>query len=220
MTVTQSSPRADEAARTARFVETLDDFEMVEDLALPYHHMGATITDAALQAGLRYETVVWPRVQHVMTIPEAATTSGFLAVLRERGGEEVVHWTHPEKLGRMQAVAELFAAESVETEADLHFWLCEDGDERGAHIAKLAAVHGIGPKTIDYFKILCGEQDTAAIDMHLTRFLEQAGVRVTSYEQAREVIAGAAEELGVSPARLDHSIWTYMSTLGPAGAGA
>lgn len=211
MAITERSPHADEAVRTARFVETLDDFEMVEDLALPYHHMGATITDAALQAGLRYETVVWPRVQHVMTIPEAATTSGFLDLLRERGGEEVVHWTHPEKLGRMVAVAELFVSESVETEADLRFWLCEDGDECIVHIAKLAAVHGIGPKTIDYFKILCGEQDAAAIDMHLTRFLEQAGVRVTSYEQAREVIAGAAEELGVPVAQFDHSIWTYMS---------
>ena len=83
-----------------------------------------------------------------------------------------------------------------------------------ANVAKLAAVHGIGPKTIDYFKILCGEQDTAAIDMHLTRFLEQAGVRVTSYEQAREVIAGAAAELGVPAAQLDHSIWTYMSKAG------
>ena len=217
MAFTPGSPRADEAGRTARFVETLNDFEKVEDLALPYHHMGATITDAALQAGLRYETVVWPRVQHVMTIPEAATTSGFLAVLRERGGEEVVHWTHPEKLGRMIAVAELFVSESVETEVDLHFWLCEDGDECRAHVARLAAVHGIGPKTIDYFKILCGEQDTAAIDMHLTRFLEQAGVRVTSYEQAREVIAGAAEELGVSAAQLDHSIWTYMSKAGRTG---
>jgi hypothetical protein len=187
---------------------------MVEDLALPYDHMGATITDAVLQAGLRYETVVWPRVQHVMTIPEAATTSGFLAVLRERGGEEVVRWTDPVKLGRMEAVAELFAAASVETEADLHFWLCEDDDECGANVAKLAAVHGIGPKTIDYFKILCGEQDTAAIDMHLTRFLEQAGVRVTSYEQARAVIGAAAAELDVSAARLDHSIWTYMSMAG------
>ena len=48
--------------------------------------------------------------------------------------------------------------------------------------------------------------------MHLTRFLEQAGVRVTSYEQAREVIAGAAAELGVSAARLDHSIWTYKQS--------
>jgi hypothetical protein len=183
--------------------------------------MGATITDGVLQAGLRYETVVWPRVQHVMTIPDAATTSGFLAVLRERGGEEVVRWTHPEKLGRMQAVAGLFASEGVETEGDLRVWLCGDpaaGDGAdatcSANIAKLAAVHGIGPKTIDYFKILCGEQDTAAIDMHLTRFLEQAGVRVTGYEQARAVIAGAAAELGVSAARLDHSIWTYASKAG------
>jgi len=73
-----------------------------------------------LQAGLRCETVVCPRVQHVMTLPEAAaSTSAFLAALRERGGEEVVHWTHPEKLGRMEAVAELFIAEHVETEPDL-----------------------------------------------------------------------------------------------------
>jgi len=63
---------------------------VLKDLALPYNRRGATITDAVLQAGLRYETVVWPRVQHDMTIPEAATTSGFLGVLRERGGEEVV----------------------------------------------------------------------------------------------------------------------------------
>jgi len=85
------------ATRVAAYVRASADFEMVEDLALPYNHMGATVTDAVLQAGLRYETVVWPRVQHVMeAFPEAATTSGFPAVLRERGGEEVVHWTHPE----------------------------------------------------------------------------------------------------------------------------
>ena len=194
---------------------------MLKDLALPYNRRGATITDAVLQAGLRYETVVWPRVQHVMTIPAAAPTSGFLAVLRERGGEEVVHWTHPVKLGRMEAVAELFIAEGIETEPDLRTWLCGDraaGDGAdaacSANITKLAAVHGIGPKTIDYFRILCGVQDTAAIDTHLTRFLEQAGVHVSGYEQARAVIAGAAAERGVSAARLDHSIWTYMSKAG------
>ena len=200
--------------RVAQHVRGLPDFEVIEDLELPYHHMGATITDGVLQAGLRYETVVWPRVQHVMGITEAATTSGFLAVLRERGGEEVVRWTHQEKLGRMEAVAELFAAHSVETEEDLRVWLCEYEGECVANASRLGALHGIGPKTIDYFKILCGEQDTAAIDMHLTRFLEQAGVRVTSYEQAREVISGAAAELGVPAAQLDHSIWTYMSKAG------
>ena len=222
-----------DAERVAAFVRSLDDFVFVEDLALPYNHMGATITDAVLQAGLRYETTVWPRVQHVLRIPEAATTSGFLAALRERGGEEVVHWTHAEKLGRMQAVAELFIAEGIETEAELRQWLCGDvalndagKDEAGAvedvavvgacraNAAKLAAIHGIGPKTIDYFKILCGEQDTAAVDIHLTRFLERAGVSVRGYDHARDVVAQAADLLRVSTARLDHSIWTYMSKAG------
>jgi hypothetical protein len=46
------------------------------------------------------------------------------------------------------------------------------------------AVRGMGPKTIDYFKILCGEQDTAAGDVHLARPLEQSGVHVSGYEQA------------------------------------
>ena len=188
---------------------------MVEDLALPYNHMGATITDAVLQAGLRYKTVVLPKVKHVMeAFPEAATTSGFLAVLRERGGEAVVHWTHPEKLDRMKAVAELFIADGVETEGDLRLWLCGDGAECRANVSKVTAVRGIGPKTIDYFKILCGEENTAAVDVHLMRFLELAGAHVSDYEQAREVIAGAAAELGVSAARLDHSIWTYMSKAG------
>jgi hypothetical protein len=43
---------------------------------------------------------------------------------------------------------------------------------------------------------------------------ELAGVRVTSYEQAWKVVAEAAVELGVPAARLDHSIWTYMSKAG------
>jgi len=199
----------------ATYIRQLDHFEIVDDLELPYGHMGATITDAVLQAGLRYETVVWPRVQHVMqTFPEAAKTSGFLAALRERGGQEVVHWTHPEKLRRMESVAELFVAEGVETEADLRLWLCGDDAQCHENVSKLARVRGIGPKTIDYFKILCGEQDTAAIDVHLMRFLEGAGVRAGSYEEAREAIADAAGEMGVSVAQLDHSIWTYMSKAG------
>jgi len=37
------------AAQLAEYVRGLPDFEMVEDLTLPYNHMGATITDAVLQ---------------------------------------------------------------------------------------------------------------------------------------------------------------------------
>jgi endonuclease III len=79
---------------------------------------------------------------------------------------------------------------------------------------RLLRVRGIGPKTVDYFKILWGEQDATAIDTHLLRFLERAGVHENGYEQAHHVIAAAAPLLGVSAARLDHSIWTYMSKAG------
>lgn len=46
------------------------------------------------------------------------------------------------------------------------------------------------------------------------RFLERAGVKVRDYDHARQVVAEAAPPLGVSAARLDHSIWTYMSKAG------
>jgi hypothetical protein len=199
----------------AEYTRSLPDFEMVDELGVPYNHMGATITDAVLQAGLRYETVVWPRVQHIMeTFPSAATSSGFLRLLRQRGGVEVVHWTHPDKLDRIFVVTELFISEGVETEVDLRRWLCGDTAQCRGNVAKLTAARGIGPKTIDYFKILCGEQDTAAVDVHLMRFLELAGVQVRDYEHARGVIGETADVLGVSAARLDHSIWTYMSKAG------
>ena len=48
------------------------------------------------------------------------------------------------------------------------------------------------PNTIDCFRIHCDEQGRSAVDMHLTRFLDQVGVRVTGYEQARELVAGRA----------------------------
>jgi hypothetical protein len=33
---------------------------------LPYGHMGATLTDAVLQSGISYETVVLPRVERIL----------------------------------------------------------------------------------------------------------------------------------------------------------
>ncbi len=55
-------------------------------------------------------------------------------------------------------------------------------------VERALGLPGIGPKTIDYFKILCGEQDTAAVDVHLLQFFEQAGVRLSDCAQAREIV--------------------------------
>ena len=40
-----------DAGRLAAYIRGLADFEMVEDLHVPYAHMGATIVDAVLRAG-------------------------------------------------------------------------------------------------------------------------------------------------------------------------
>lgn len=60
-----SSARTDEVGLLVRFVGALGDFEMVEGLALPHRNTGATITDVVLHAGLRCETVEWPKLQRV-----------------------------------------------------------------------------------------------------------------------------------------------------------
>ena len=47
----------DEAAKLTAYINGLGDFGFVER-GEPYGHMGATITDAILQAGMRYQVQV------------------------------------------------------------------------------------------------------------------------------------------------------------------
>lgn len=62
----------------SHYIATLADFEIQEDVATGYRHMGALLVDAALQAGIRYETVVWPRVEAILaTYPEALPPANF-----------------------------------------------------------------------------------------------------------------------------------------------
>lgn len=69
---------------------------------------------------------------------------------------------------------------------------------------------GIGPKTVDYFKILVGIS-TSAIDRHLFDFLRLAGLAPCGYVDAQSIIHATADLLGVDRARFDHSIWQFMS---------
>jgi hypothetical protein len=51
---------------------------VLQDFDEPYGHMGATLTDAILQQGIDYTTVVEPRVNNILTTyPEAKATTQF-----------------------------------------------------------------------------------------------------------------------------------------------
>jgi 3-methyladenine DNA glycosylase/8-oxoguanine DNA glycosylase len=192
------------ARQLADYIKAEADFTFIERQAA-HQHMGATIAEAILQAGMRYRAQVVPRVRRIRhDYPEATTSSAFLAILDRNTPEQVIN-IHGRKAGYVRALTDLLVGEQVETEADLRTWL-DDAD----HVALLLAITGVGNKTVSYLRLLLGCPDDVAVDTHLRAFLAAAGVTTAGYADAAAVVAGAAEILGVTQATLDVSIWAYQ----------
>lgn len=189
------------------YIHSLSDFEFFEP-PYPYGHMGATITDAMLQAGTTWETVVKPRVQDLRAnYPEAKTATGFFKLLQGVGPRELLKWNHPEKPNRVLGATSFFVERGIENETDLKAWLQND-----SNVIRLKELRGVGNKTADYFRMLSGIP-TCAVDIHLIRFLNNAGIEINinSYSEAKKIIYKAADNMGISKSMLDYSIWKYMS---------
>jgi hypothetical protein len=199
----------DKATKLAEFIRRLSDFSIVVEIDGNYHHIGATIADAVLQANMRYETHVRPRIKRIRKMfPAAATMSGLKKTLMERTTSGFLDWRGMDRVKRFDDIVSLFSSESIETEDNLRDWLMNE-----RNLVKLAMIKGIGPKTLDYFKILTGIQ-TCAIDRRLLDFLKQAGIEVSSYDEAKEIINLTADIMEVQRAYLDHSIWEYIGKKG------
>ena len=145
----------------------------------PYYHMGATITDSILQAGLNYHHVIYPRVLKLLTeYSDYKTTCDFIILMQVFPLTELVAWKNSKKLQRISNLSWFLYMNGIENEDQLAKWL--DIEE---NISQLRKVDGIGPKTVDYLKILSGNQ-AVAIDRHLFVFLELAGIFRCSYQDA------------------------------------
>jgi|SRR3990172_353768 len=199
----------DNAEKLVKFIGGLSDFSIITEIDGNYQHLGATIADAVLQANMRYETHVRPRINRIRrSFPSAATMSGLKSTLAEKTTTKFLDWRGMDRAKRFDDIVDLFSYESIETEDELRNWLMNE-----KNLVKLAMVKGIGPKTIDYFKILTGIQ-TAAIDRRLLDFLKQADIKVSSYDEAKAIINLAADIMGVERAYFDHSIWEYVGKQG------
>ena len=197
------------------FVRSLPDFVIYQTIDGNYNHIGATVADAVLQANLRYKTHVKPRVNRILAVyPEARTTSSVMRILTSTSAMEFLDWRGQDRAKRFSRILALFATEGIESEAELKDWLGHTGN-----LLKLRSIHGIGPKTVDYFKILVGVS-TSAIDRHLLGFISLAGIDAGSYGEAQAVINGTADLLGIDRAYFDHSIWQYMSKRSASSAEA
>ncbi|MCX6640255.1 MAG: hypothetical protein NTW14_07195 [bacterium] len=199
----------DNAMLLVDYINRLKDFVIVKEIDGQYGHMGATITDAILQAGTKYNTVVLPRVRKILnTYPEAVTTSSFWHLIEMNGAKTILNWKDDEKPNRVTALIRFLLTEHIETEDDLALWLRKE-----ENLPRLLEQRGIGPKTVDYLKILVGIQ-TTAVDTHVNRLFEEAKINAVDYYKKREILDLAADKMGLPRAILDHSIWKYMSNRG------
>ena len=137
------------AQKLANFINSLSDFEYrsitesynykigdtislsVDDSRqLTNNHMAATIIDGVLQAGLRYDTVVKPRVDKFKAnYPELTTSSKFLAFIKNEDMYSVLNFRPNnvnDKIKRIEEVVSLFVKNKVETEDDLYDWLSKE----------------------------------------------------------------------------------------------
>ena len=117
------------------FVDSLDDFEITMP-DVPYNQLGATITDAILHAGLKWSSVVEPRLKKLRNnYPEANTTAAFCGLIEKPGINELLNWKDSDKLDRIMRLTTHFISEGVENELDMKAWL-----ENESNVAKLRRI--------------------------------------------------------------------------------
>ena len=196
------------ALRLKEYIDTIDNFRFINPEICPYRdHIGALFTDAILQAGVNYRSVVRPRVESVLIrFPEADTVSAFSNILDTYGISNVLNWNNAAKINRMHDLVSFCMVHSIETASELTSFLNDkEGEEQ------LKKINGIGDKTCDYMKRLLGF-DTVAVDRHIREFLLDADIIYDNYFEIKEVVEFAADFMAKTRRTLDYSIWSYMSS--------
>ena len=73
----------------------------------------------------------------------------------------------------------------------------------------LCPLHGIRDRTVHMLLMYTGNDDLVKGDVHVMRFVSNALGRRVQAEEAEQLVADAARELGVTPRLLDLKIWEF-----------
>lgn len=173
----------------------------------PYNNMVATLSDAILQAGMNYKTVVMPRISDILyRYSNFTSTCDFIILFQTVPIEQIIKWKNKKKQNTLCNLAWLLYNEGVNSEEDFRQWGRVSENEE-----KLLALDGIGYKTVDYLKLLSG-LETIPIDRHLFKFLKDSEIPITTYYDASYIFKSVAKELNIEERLLDKIIWDYMSS--------
>jgi hypothetical protein len=169
-------------------------------------HLGAKLADAVLQSGVGYEAFVRKRVERIANdFPTGATATGFQAILERDGPAAVLGLSGGRKLRTIQELTDFCVRQGIETCGDMKRWLQEPGNA-----PKLLEVHGVGPKTVSFMKLLVG-LDAIAVDMHIRRFVIEAGLAHKDPEQIEALLLATGEMIGLSGSQVDELVWRSMA---------
>ena len=200
-TATKNDP-----AKLADYIRSLPDFVMYSDNGESYGHIGATLADAVLQANSNYELTVRKRIANIRKeYPDKTSLGALRQLLKKITVQDFLQWKGKRKPETFLHLVDLLESEGVNTEGDLREWLQRDDSS-----VKLRNIPSVGPKTVDYLKILVGLPG-AAIDRHMLNFIDRAGLGRLNYERAKEFVHQTADLMKLKRENLDHSIWRYMS---------
>ncbi|SFV23828.1 hypothetical protein [Micrococcus terreus] len=184
-------------------------------------HMGGLIVDSALQRRNKYGSTVAPRVAKIIEAwPKAVTTTGFRRLAGDgdtstfdwslntglAGLGKVIDWSSPTRLVQMAETATVFADHGIDTTDQLREAL-EDEHTRAPLRAQLRRIRNIGPKTLDYFDILCGITEATAVDSRIRLAATRAGIERQGYDHLREVMFHAANTRSWRLSDLDAVLW-------------
>lgn len=166
--------------------------------------MGALVADVSLQAAVNYSAVVRPRIVRILDLYPRQTT--ITAVLDLLGGIDACHflkWRHPAKPKRFVSLIECLHKNRIDDVDDLTAWLNEQSTRTA-----LLSIEGIGNKSFDYLKLLCG-LDVFPIDRHMRRLLSVAGIdaECLTYHKAQHLFDEACRRLALNPGATERSLW-------------
>lgn len=172
----------------------------------PYYNMGATLTDSVLQAGMNYKSVVYPRVYNILSkYSYYTTTCDFIILFQTIPIEEIIQWKNKRKQDSICQLAWFLYDQNINTEDDLATWISDD-----KNADELLEINGVGRKTVDYLKLLSGQQ-AIPIDRHMFQFLALAGILTSDYKEASAILRRTSTVLQIGESVLDKTIWNYMS---------
>jgi hypothetical protein len=108
----------------AEYIKNLPSFIIVDEIDGNYHNMGAVIIDGILQAGIKYETTVRPRVKKYLTDhPQITTTKQFAELISKVPVSKLINWKPSAKTQRIEKLTEFLVSKGINAEAEFKLWL-------------------------------------------------------------------------------------------------